>query len=121
MSQDRQDRLPQPSVFLSFALAVAPAVFIFCLQGCPGAIPQPNPPPDATDAAHTPDASLSSFAAACAGLKNAGCVTLDDCAAVLAQTQGDVRFKQYNLNCLAHSLTPSDVAVCGATCTPVDQ
>ena len=116
-----KDQLPQPSLFVSCALAIAPAVFIFTLQGCPGAIPQPNPPLDATDAAHAPDASMSAFTAACAGLARAGCVTLDSCVQVLQQTQGDVRFKQYNLTCLAQALTSSDVAVCGATCTPVDQ
>jgi hypothetical protein len=115
------DRLPQPSLFLSCAMAIAPAIFIFALQGCPGAVPQPNVPPDATDAAQAPDASLASYVAACAGLQRAGCVVLSDCAAVLAQTQGDVRFVQYNVSCLAKVLTSSDVNACGASCTPVDQ
>lgn len=88
------------------------------LLGCP---PVPaTPPPDAADSAprpSAPDATVIDCLTACAAMDRAGCVVLSDCTRVLCATNADPRFAHYDLTCLAHALTTSDVRACGADCT----
>lgn len=105
------------------ALAVIGSwAFVGAMTACPPPQP-PVVPPDAADAGPYvieagPDGTTSAEAKACAALDRAGCVTLPDCETVLVKVQSDPHFVHYDLTCVAHALTPSDVAACGLTCTP---